>query len=581
VGVRQHEGKKQQQFVGHTEDVVCMGLHPSKKIVATGQRDPKGSGTPFFCVWDTVEMKQLQKIQFHEREVQALEFSHCGKYVMSIGGDDSHSFAIFEWAKSPEPLLKGMTAKSQVFGLTKNPYCTEYVMEFAAFGQSFLKFMRVSKGPGDTLLMDQAIPSAPELKDVKSYHCATYRADGSVLVGTDNGLLLVFIGNNLVKSFQAHRDPIGAIVAKADGSFLTGGHDGKIINWTADYVKGEEITIPDMYGSEKKDPDVTSMDLCEDATGGAKLVIGLKRSMIYEYKFADKSMNLVQKGNFDEIWALATHPTLQRVAWGGNDGLLACWDVTDGNRTCVWTKIFDLKASPRSCTFNGSGDKMAVGLKDGSVAYLNAATGETTQTLKVCKEQIDAIAYHPTTEQVAAGSWDQNIALIDGEGKVTTMTGHSSSVTHIQYSSDGSTLMTNSKDYEILFWDAHGGKQMPSKPKINSWRNWNCILGWPCQGLFAPGLDGTDVNVVQISGSDDNGDDKGKKVLVTGTDDGRIMLRRYPSLSSKAPYIVFHGHSSFVTNLRFSAKSELLFSAGGNDLAMMEWSIDHNVKASS
>jgi microtubule-associated protein-like 1/2 len=242
----------------------------------------------------------------------------------------------------------------------------------------------------------------------------------------------------------------------------------------------------------------------------------------------------------------------------------------------VWTKIFDSPSSPRSCSFNGTGDKLVVGCKDGSVVWLNAATGETTTTLKVCKEQIDAIAYHPTGEQIAAGSWDQNIALVDKDGKITTMTGHSSSITHIQYSTDGSTLMTNSKDYEILYWDAYAGKQMPSKPKVNAWRNWTCILGWPCQGLFVPGLDGTDINVVQISGSDDNGDDKGTKVLATGTDDGRIMLRRFPSLSSKAPYIVYHGHSSFVTNLRFSAGSQVMFSAGGNDFAVMEWAVAAN-----
>jgi WD40 repeat protein len=308
VGVKHHESKKQQQFVGHTEDVVCMGLHPSKKIVATGQRDPKGSGTPFFCVWDK-EMKQLQKIEHHQREVQAVEFSHCGKYVMSIGGDDSHTFAIFDWQKDgTKPLLEGMTAKSKVHGLTHNPYCKDYVMEFAAFGQSFLKFLRVTKGPGDTLVMDQTIPSAPELKDVKSYHCATYRADGTCLVGTNTGLLLVFSGNNLIKSFQAHRDHVGAIVARPDNSFLTGGYDGKVLSWSADGEAGDdEITIPDMYGSVKKDPDVTSMDLSAD---GGKLVIGLKRSMIYEYKFADKSMTLVQKGNFGTPNTAVSSPIL-------------------------------------------------------------------------------------------------------------------------------------------------------------------------------------------------------------------------------------------------------------------------------
>ena len=57
-------------------------------------------------------------------------------------------------------------------------------------------------------------------------------------------------------------------------------------------------------------------------------------------------------------------------------------------------------------------------------------------------------------------------------------------------------------------------------PPKTKWLNWNCILGWCVQGIFQ-GKDGTDVNAVHISGSDDQtDDDNGHKCVVTGDDNG-------------------------------------------------------------
>ena len=49
-----------------------------------------------------------------------------------------------------------------------------------------------------------------------------------------------------------------------------------------------------------------------------------------------------------------------------------------------------------------------------------------------------------------------------GYSLVGTCKGHSSFIMHLGWSADGSTLWTNSGDYELLFWNAPKGDQIKS-----------------------------------------------------------------------------------------------------------------------
>ena len=58
---------------------------------------------------------------------------------------------------------------------------------------------------------------------------------------------------------------------------------------------------------------------------------------------------------------------------------------------------------------------------------------------------------------------------------------------------DGSVLQSNDGSYELLFWDAKSGKQIKSAPSVANvcWDTFTCTLGWPVQGIWPPGSDGT------------------------------------------------------------------------------------------
>ena len=52
-------GKKQRFYAKHTDDILCLDVHPSRLIVATGQI----GAIPSIHIWDTETMETLSIIQ--------------------------------------------------------------------------------------------------------------------------------------------------------------------------------------------------------------------------------------------------------------------------------------------------------------------------------------------------------------------------------------------------------------------------------------------------------------------------------------------------------------------------------------
>ena len=102
---------------------------------------------------------------------------------------------------------------------------------------------------------------------------------------------------------------------------------------------------------------------------------------------------------------------------------------------------------------------------------------------------ITDIKYSPNSSTLAVASHDCNIYLysVDIEQKRysrrAVCCGHSSVVTHIDFSSDSMYLQSTSADYELLFWQSSGNiYRFASKLRDMSWATWTSSLGWPVQG---------------------------------------------------------------------------------------------------
>ena len=150
--------------------------------------------------------------------------------------------------------------------------------------------------------------------------------------------------------------------------------------------------------------------------------------------------------------------------------------------------------------------------------------------------------------------------------RIAICKGHSSYITHIDFTADSRYLQSNCGAYELLFWDVQTGKQEKSASKMRDkqWATWTCTLGWPVQGIWPAEADGTDVNAVDRSSD--------QSTLVTADDFGQVKLFRYPCVSKVARAKTYPGHASHVANIRFTAGSSHVITAGGNDRCIFQYS---------
>ena len=213
------------------------------------------------------------------------------------------------------------------------------------------------------------------------------------------------------------------------------------------------------------------------------------------------------------------------------------------------------------------GKFIATGDRNGTCRILDASSLEPlgfcngkTHGKKRGGAWIEDIKFSPDSSMVAwgthYGSSFVEFAKINSQGKPTLVCSHTSGISsalmHLDWSLDGYAMVINSQAYELYFLSvnrsANGVKVSnmdASSAKNIEWKSWTSTLGFGVQGIW-PGVDFTDVNSVCRS-QDGN-------LLATGDDFGKVKLFKWPCIEEKADFNESIGHSSHVTEVRFSYK---------------------------
>ena len=139
--------------------------------------------------------------------------------------------------------------------------------------------------------------------------------------------------------------------------------------------------------------------------------------------------------------------------------------------------------------------------------------------------------------------------------------------------------MSNSGDYEILYWQASTCKQLTQVQQIRDlvFKTNSCTLSFNTLGIWnssdisasssssSSSLDGTDINACASSNS--------QQLLASVDDFGKVCLYSYPCNTVKSEKRSYQGHSSHVTNVTFINNDTRLITTGGNDMAVFQWAV--------
>ncbi len=125
-------------FNEHDDDVVSLDIHPNGQIVATGQMAHANQAKFIdMNVWSLQTFKCLKNLKgFHRRAISVIKFNPKGDKLLSIGNDDNHSVAIYDWEKGTQ--VNAKVDMSEVFGaIWQND------IDFVTFGLKHVKFWNI------------------------------------------------------------------------------------------------------------------------------------------------------------------------------------------------------------------------------------------------------------------------------------------------------------------------------------------------------------------------------------------------------------------------------------------------------
>ncbi|XP_029387488.1 echinoderm microtubule-associated protein-like 4 isoform X2 [Mus pahari] len=568
-----YEERTQRHYLGHTDCVKYLAIHPDKIRIATGQIagvDKDGRPLqPHVRVWDSVSLTTLHVIGLgtFERGVGCLDFSKAdsGIHLCVIDDSNEHMLTVWDWQKKSK-IAEIKTTNEVVLAVEFHPTDANTII---TCGKSHIFFWTWS---GNSLTRKQGIFGKYEKP--KFVQCLAFLGNGDVLTGDSGGVMLIWSKTmvepppgkgpkgvyQINRQIKAHDGSVFTLCQMRNGMLLTGGgKDRKIILWDHDLNLEREIEVPDQYGTIRA-----------VAEGKAEqFLVGTSRNFILRGTFNDGFQIEVQ-GHTDELWGLATHPFKDLLLTCAQDRQVCMWNSAE--HRLEWTRLVD---EPGHCAdFHPSGTVVAIGTHSGRWFVLDAETRDLVSIHTDGNEQLSVMRYSVDGILLAVGSHDNFIYLytvLENGRKYSRYgkcTGHSSYITHLDWSPDNKHIMSNSGDYEILYWDIVNGCKLirnRSDCKDIDWTTYTCVLGFQVFGVWPEGSDGTDINALVRSHN--------RRVIAVADDFCKVHLFQYPCSKAKAPSHKYSAHSSHVTNVSFTHNDSHLISTGGKDMSIIQWKL--------
>uniref|UniRef100_A0A8C4NPR5 EMAP like 3 n=1 Tax=Dicentrarchus labrax TaxID=13489 RepID=A0A8C4NPR5_DICLA len=556
VVVLYHINKRtQRHYRKHTDCVRCLTLHPDKVRVASGQTagvDKDGKPLqPCVHIWDSTTLVTLQQIGLgtFQRGVGSVAFSFdSGAFLCVIDDSNEHMLSVWDCNKGTK-YAEVKSTNEAVFTVEFNPSDSTNII---TCGKSHVYFWTLSTGQ---FTKKQGIFG--KYKKPKFIQCFVFSLTGDVLTGDSEGNILTWGKSatfQIMRQTRAHEGSVFTLCTLQGGALLSGGgKDRKIIRWSADLAPERECEIPEKYGAVRTIADVD----------GEELLVGTTRNAILRGTFSDGFVAIVQ-GHVDEMWGLATHPSQNIFLTCGHDRQVCLWNTEEHKLDwCITLEEYGLCAG-----FCPNGSVVSVGLSTGRWLVLDLLTREVVSESTDGNEQLSVMRYSPDGSFLAVGSHDNFIYIynVTESGRRYTRfgkcNGHSSFITHLDWSKDGKYIMSNSGDYEILYYSMTVNR---FESKDREWASYTCVLGFHVMGVWLEGSDGTDINALCRSHSE--------RMVAVADDFCKVHLFQYPCPKPKAPSHRYEGHGSHVTNVCFTHSDSHLLSMGGKDTCILQWKV--------
>lgn len=454
-------GVQLQVLRGHADRVASVAVSSDGSRIVTTSNDKTAR------VWDARTGAQLLVLSDHGDRIASVAVSPDGTRIVT-GSDDETALVWDARTGAKIAELQGHDSVVTSVAFTKDGtrivtcswmvarvWDSKTMNQIGVFNNHTSEIESVAVLPDGKRIVTGSADGTARIWDISN-------ADEIAVLGPRNGTV-----------FGVGVTPDGARIITVSGSLSRDGarlmrnspEDNRLRVW--DSKTGAELRVIRAHQHS-----ITSVAVTPD---GARIVTGSEDRTVRIWDSRIEAASLPLKRDTEEIKAVAVLPDRSRIISGSEDGIVRVWDA----RTGVQIRSFAAhEKGVTSIAVSPDGSHIVTGSNDSTVRIWDAPSGRLIGELKDRdgSDWITGVAITPTGTRIIAGSgyfsgrnfstdtsarekiarvWD-----IETRTPVLVLKGHSTGITSVAVSSDGTRYVTGSVDGTARVWDASTGNEL-------------------------------------------------------------------------------------------------------------------------
>jgi len=439
VVVRNITSKTQHFLQGHDNQVNCIAVSPSGKLLASGQKTFMGFPADVI-IWDFQERQELHRLSLHKVAVASLSFSLQETYLATLGGQDDNSLVIWDVANGGA--ICGTPAANETAHSVRFLNNSEFALVSCGnYHVTSWQFDLANKKLRPTQV------NLGQLKRVTTNVLVT-RDDQFMYCGTQTGdLLEVSLDRALFKRACPKKNfPMGITCSAMlpSGDMLVGTGDGTVAR-----IQSETLRL---VGQCQVLGGVTSLSLTKD---GSHFFCGTGQANIYWVETETLTAELRNTCHHERITQIAFPE--------GYSGVFVTSSVSDIR---VWNaatrqELLRIQVPNMECycvCFMRDGKSLVSGWSDGKVRAFTPQSGKLMYVINDAhKNGVTAMAVTRDSGRIVTGGMEGEVRIWKIGRQTQTMEAslkeHRGRVWCIRLRQDDSQAVSASSDGSCIIWD--------------------------------------------------------------------------------------------------------------------------------
>ncbi|KAG2374703.1 hypothetical protein C9374_010447 [Naegleria lovaniensis] len=416
--------RAQQYLTGHEHEINMICIHPNNKILAScGGAKGITLDSPIIF-WNLETKSPVKRLEYHKWGVLAMDFSHDGKYFISVGineYDDKCVLAI--WSVETGKLIANTLVAEEIYVIKWFPSSPSF--EFITCGKNSITFWYLN--PEGQLLMspakvDKQLLGSPE--DPIHFTSIGFSEDyRSAWIGASSGFILAFNleTNELDHKWMAVHDSYEIDhICWRKNTIITSGTDGSVKRWKCT-KKDKQYHIVLREQMELDGPIIAS---CFDEKANQGVVGTCKGTIWYIHWDQQQCIRMITSHSH-VVSGLAK--VNGYVTSSSHDGTVRVWTKFISNNNLSLNQVLEMKrgedvhVAALCMDKSSTSNLVVVGYSEGTifVNYLNNLENVLKNKIKPHEEALTCILVTPSN-RIITGSANGILTLVDNLVNLTS-----------------------------------------------------------------------------------------------------------------------------------------------------------------